>query len=108
MSFLFQIFTQFFVRGKCINQNRMVPNIYDLFFHNFFDISKIHHHSIFRVFQIIDGISFHGDKQFVGMSVHIFAFPVIIVKDMRRFESKDFGDSYHAAKIIYLLRSWKK
>lgn len=33
------------------------------------------------------------------MSVHIFAFSVVIVQDMRCFESEDFGNANHLAKI---------
>ena len=37
------------------------------------------------------------------MSVHIFAFPVVIVENVGCFEGENFGDAYHFAKIMFWL-----
>lgn len=37
--------------------------------------------------------------------MHIFAFAVIIVKDMGSFESENFGNAYHFAKISKLYKA---
>ncbi len=34
------------------------------------------------------------------MSVHIFAFAVIVIQNMRRLEGENFSNAYHGAKII--------
>ena len=33
------------------------------------------------------------------MSVHIFAFAVIVIQNMRRLEGENFSNAYHGAKI---------
>jgi hypothetical protein len=51
--------------------------------------------------QIVDRIAFYGDKKFIGMPVHIFAFPIVIVKNMRGLEGENLGNSNHDAKIRF-------
>lgn len=34
------------------------------------------------------------------MSVHIFAFAVVIVENVGGFERENFGNAYHGAKIM--------
>ena len=36
--------------------------------------------------------------------MHIFAFTIVIVENVSSFERENFGDSYHFAKIIILIR----
>ena len=99
MAFLFQIFAEFFVWRKCVDQNRVIPNIDNFGLHNFLDVAEIYYHPVFWIIKINDGRSFYRDKKFVRMSVHILAFAVVIVENVGGFEGENFGDANHGAKI---------
>ena len=75
--------------GRGFVKNRgVVKLVNDFLFHDFFQIRKVNDHPEFCIVAVGYGCPDYGNRQFITVSMHIFAFAVITVKGVTGFETK--------------------
>jgi len=93
MPSVFEFVGEFDMWCGFIENGSVIENINNVFFDDFLKIGKVDNHSEFNVVSIRNWRSDYGNRQFITVSVNVFAFAVIAVKRMTGFETELFGDS---------------
>lgn len=96
MASVFQFVSEFNMRRVFVEHGGVVENIYDLFFHDLFEVTEVDNHTEFHITGVSDRRTNNRYGKFVAVAVHVFAFAIIAVKGMACFETELLGNPYPA------------